>query len=793
MPARPSDRPRPSPDDDLKKRIDYAVDLLDALGLGTPLHLFRLQIEQAHSRGRHTKEGKRVKLSIEDDRFEEDMAAVLTHPMMERQVHKLAWSQDGVVMSRMIVPMVAKEMSEEMDELIKGWKLPIDKVTPADMEGFEFSSLIDNCKEKAPTTWRIIGSMVGMGEKAEPGGKDKNKDGGGSGDESESSADEASQGRPRRRKDDTSEEEDEDEDGDWENVDENGNPIKKKKKKKKKKGKKKKVRKNKELMAACALALLGYAKTKNANLLQVIIGYFLMAARVPKRAIAVLSRLGICVSYESNTRMAKRLSTELRTDYRHRVKLGLCIWVWDNLNQMYGRKKTMISHQRHMSHETQTYLIFPDNSRAWAGTFLTSANIRRERALQLRLKHIKPDTAHLIEAATAFGAQILKDNFPDELAELWKEDGMPKAPAITPLPATKTHVAPIPCVRLNEGRVDETISVIDFMERETGCDGSWYGDNDIVQAHGGDFLTVRNANKALYQRVESTTVGDSKAYLESSIELFHFQMAAQSMISATHWGRDDGKDLGSISRYQQLIGDNKVDKDCKDFRACEYLHMDMLSAYFIACLMAACGADTPEALCEYLLTHQWLDFLRQVCTRLFDPLFFQNKKFNKATGEKKWKTTAGPSGGFEEDGEAEPGTDGTGNTKPRTGTGRKKKTGNKDKAPTVTPGDTNDEGPSLDFMVNNVHNIPLDNALLFTRDMLAYAELRSAIKEGDPGRVVECIKFFCVCFQGTGKFNYARVTIHLIACCWIVWIRCLSFAFSVPFVTLLLLARFITF
>lgn len=35
--------------------------------------------------------------------------------------------------------------------------------------------------------------------------------------------------------------------------------------------------------------------------------------------------------------------------------------------------------------------------------------------------------------------------------------------------------------------------------------------------------------------------------------------------------------------------------------------------------------------------------------------------------------------------------------------------------------------------------------------------------------MIECIKFFGICFQSTGKFNYAKETIHLVACLELIW------------------------
>lgn len=180
---------------------------------------------------------------------------------------------------------------------------------------------------------------------------------------------------------------------------------------------------------------------------------------------------------------------------------------------------------------------------------------------------------------------------------------------ISPLKPVKPHLSPIPCVRLNEGRIDKTISIIQFMEREKDCYGSWYAENGVVQKHGRDFHTVRNTNSSMYQCVKILTIAqDFKAYIESN-----------------------------------------------------------------------------------------------------------RRRVN-------WR------------------------------------------------GRTNRQTAEQEQNPHGIHNVPLDNALLFLRDMLAYTELASSIRQGDPGPMIECIKSFGVCFQSTGlKFNYAKETIHLVASLELIW------------------------
>lgn len=62
---------------------------------------------------------------------------------------------------------------------------------------------------------------------------------------------------------------------------------------------------NRTLIAICALGILTYARSKNANLFQVVMGYFAFASGVKKRFMEPLHQLGLMVSYESVIRALK--------------------------------------------------------------------------------------------------------------------------------------------------------------------------------------------------------------------------------------------------------------------------------------------------------------------------------------------------------------------------------------------------------------------------------------------------------------------------------------------------------
>lgn len=461
-------------------------------------------------------------------------------------------------------------------------------------------------------------------------------------------------------------------------------------------------------------------------------GYYLLSAHVPKRAIAVLSRLGFCVSYESITRIVKRISGCLQKEYRKAVRNNTCVWVWDNLNQMYRVKTRLMSHKDHLSHETQPFIAIIDKS-VGLEEQLKDENIQRDRALKLAPEDLVPNYEETAETIKPHIFDVFYHYFRDKgMGKVVKEDGRPTIKPVDPIsPIIQTKLYPLPTLRLNEGRIDETISVIEAIEREIGTDGDYYADGKLSQFIAGDFVTVRNTLRALYQRTECIMPGDSKGYIEPFFGPLHYRMATQAMIQNNHWGRGDGKDIASLEKFQILLGDNKVDKRCKDFRRVDFFHADLLDGFVLAFAMELLGLSTMKELGEWFADgeNDWKALIEVMAKQLFDPLIMQKRRFDPESGEPRAKTRPGPIGFH-----------------PSTQT-------------------TNSASTPSGY----VRDVTLDNAMLFTRDLLVERELIAAIKHGDPGRLMNCVRYFGVMFQGTSQFNYAMQSIHLIACYDHIW------------------------
>ena len=70
---------------------------------------------------------------------------------------------------------------------------------------------------------------------------------------------------------------------------------------------------------------------------------------------------------------------------------------------------------------------------------------------------------------------------------------------------------------------------------------------------------------------------------------------------------------------------------------------------------------------------------------------------------------------------------------------------------------------------NEVRDITHENVVLFIQHGLMYRDFTKSMRTGDSGRVLHCLKFFTIWFQGTRSSNYSLETIYLSSCLNRIW------------------------
>jgi hypothetical protein len=80
-----------------------------------------------------------------------------------------------------------------------------------------------------------------------------------------------------------------------------------------------------------------------------------------------------------------------------------------------------------------------------------------------------------------------------------------------------------------------------------------------------------------------------------------------------------------------------------------------------------------------------------------------------------------------------------------------------------------DPGLVAKWRKQEVRDIAHENVVLFIQHGLMYRDFTNSMRTGDSGRVLHCLKFFTIWFQGSRSSNYSLETIYLSSCLSAIW------------------------
>lgn len=246
-----------------EQKLSYILALISDLGLESPLHVFQLQLRDAHERGRRANRYRSVKEYLDSDRFLENITNILGHPLIP--LTTLCGGMGGArLIDEVFIPIVSTEVASEMVELSNALRMGLQRVTHTDLLSMDFALLEKQARRLAPRLWCILERVTtrkfrkGWGERT-------SGDGGGEDDMVESDdPDDADYEEEEDEEEEDDEEFEEDEEEDFEEG-EDGEPQRKRKRPRDGRSK---ARKNRGMMIAVILSMLCYTKTNRSNKLQ---------------------------------------------------------------------------------------------------------------------------------------------------------------------------------------------------------------------------------------------------------------------------------------------------------------------------------------------------------------------------------------------------------------------------------------------------------------------------------------------------------------------------------------------
>lgn len=122
------------------QKLAYILSLITDLGLVSPLHIFELQLRDAHERGRRTNRYRILKQYLDGDQFIDNLASILTHPLIPPNALR-GGARGATLLDEVFIPMVTVELGSEVAELSSSLKMKMATMTHSDLLSLDFISL----------------------------------------------------------------------------------------------------------------------------------------------------------------------------------------------------------------------------------------------------------------------------------------------------------------------------------------------------------------------------------------------------------------------------------------------------------------------------------------------------------------------------------------------------------------------------------------------------------------------------------------------------------------------------
>jgi Family of unknown function (DUF6589) len=240
---------------------------------------------------------------------------------------------------------------------------------------------------------------------------------------------------------------------------------------------------------------LCYAGRKTCNVVALELGYYLVSANVPKRAIELLHQVGISVCYKSVTKAMKAVANstlqELATLPSTFPRFWNCL---DNMDFTVRVAQQVMNRQGGLLHYTIGFAgANPVTGRM---PMFTAADIQLSRITNLTADDLLPDLKdeHRSKELFHVGTYASLLVYCRESLTYTKSSGKSLLPIIIrpihQLLPLKTHLWSFPAYAKNEAKIEECCELAYELQDTTGLDRERYGKNKIMLV--GDYLTARN-------------------------------------------------------------------------------------------------------------------------------------------------------------------------------------------------------------------------------------------------------------------------------------------------------------
>lgn len=273
------------------------------------------------------------------------------------------------------------------------------------------------------------------------------------------------------------------------------------------------------------------------------------------------------------------------------------------------------------------------------------------------------------------------------------------------IPLHKTDVYPLPAMNINEASITGNAEVMEaiFEELEQPITQSEFMDE--VRIVCGDQLSVKNLRSVTSNRVGDDAPAQTFANIVTIPGLFHAQMHIIQATLEAHWGAAEGpQDPGSLHPHNTLLGRKPIVlSSLPPYRTCRDLLFVSLYARTFRCLELVAGCDSLDEYSETVTFEQLYQHASEIVDRYATAQVATKLRQARASELRKPVPERAAAG-----------------------------------------------------------DMVFENAVLFMRDALLVREFTDAIKKGDSGRIILCLKIFAMSYRGCGRTKYAHEMLHTI-------------------------------
>jgi hypothetical protein len=504
-----------------------------------------------------------------------------------------------------------------------------------------------------------------------------------------------------------------------------------------------------------------------------MIGFWLQAMKVPKRAITVLNQLGVSVSYDSIRVAVRAVSHAALKRMRNVVKSGKFFGIcWDNLALPNNKKETTEMNRGSLDHCTTSYMYEllvpppqdaePQNVEAYEDIMAALAeNSRRKRIGIPRelVSKVNPEYDSLQRMDFLFGKNI-EEYWPDVVTvhlsdfcyeffgpaamAAYKIDGRPLERPSMPeklyrIPRQKSRIHPLKVLDIDESSIDGNAQVIEAIASELDIDLAQLNSSSIMIT--GDQMTTARV-RSLKELRARDMLERRLVFADTVSGWLHTEMAVANGIQRCHSGRRDGLNPGSLNRFITVLGRTGITENVTDHDALHRLIIHVLKGHILAAFLHVAneiertkpnGGRTMSSISQlktWIRENDWRQLLDQTVDTYFAPAKpgYLRQSAEVAAAEEYDKMRSEIM------------------AKPK-----------KDRSTEESAFVKKDTQPKWirDRSMRD-RDLVYENFILYLRDAMMYWDLAQAIGEGGSGRLLRISEMLTPWFHGNGKFKYAQ-------------------------------------